>query len=181
MSKVAEIAGKGKAKAMALVPTKEEMISGSRDLGAVALGIIASHAVLNIAKKQDSAVFNGVLAAGGLYGAMKVKNPFFKALCLGAGAYGALKLVGKATNAVSTPGATEGLAGMLPEGVKAALRKYIPTFSGVEEVSGAGNGTGDPSIDNLSLDDQGMDGNGNGTGEYEQENTSGMGDLNLAA
>lgn len=157
-------------KSMDLVPTKQEMITGVSDLGGVALGIIASHAVLNIAKKQDSAVFNGVLAAGGFYGACKVRNPFLKALCIGAGAYGTLKLIGKATNAVSTPGATEGLAGMLPEGVKSALRKYIPTFSGVEEVSGT-EGT---DTENLSLDDQGMEG-------MEEETFKGVGEVGLAA
>lgn len=152
-----------------LVPTTQEMITGVKDLGGVALGIIASHAVLNIAKKQDSALFNGALAVGGFYGVMKVKNPFLKALCLGAGAYGALKLVGKATNAVSTPGATEGLAGMLPEGVKSALRKYIPTFSGVEELASP--------EENLSLDDQGTD----GFREPSSPAIEGMGEINLAA
>lgn len=163
------------AKTKNLVPTKQEMISGVKDLGGVALGIIASHAVLNIAKKQDSAVFNGVLAVGGLYGAMKVRNPFLKALCLGAGAYGAIKLVGKATSAVTTPGATEGLAGVLPEEVKSALRKYIPTFSGVDEVAGGEELlAGD---EDLSLDDAGME----GYDEPSSPSIEGFGNVGLAA
>lgn len=143
------------------MPTKAEIKDGGSLAGGVALGIIASHAALNILKKQDSAVVNGVLAAGGLYGAMKVKNPLLKAICAGAAAYGAIKLVNKATAAVATPGATEGLAGMLPEGVKDALRKYIPTFAGIDEVAGLGNpGTNgaDDEFNGLSLDDQGMEG-----------------------
>lgn len=172
------------AKTKSLVPTTQKMIAGAKDLGGVALGIIASHALLNIAKQQNNTMVNGALAVGGFYGAMKVKNPLLKALCIGAGAYGTIKLLGKATNAVSTPGSTEGLSGVLPEKVKTALRQYIPTFAGLEEVAGTDgfDGDDDLSLDDLSLDDAGMEGADEpGSPEFQGGDFGRASDVRLAA
>jgi len=175
-------AATAKAKAMALIPTLDEAKKAGSEVGGVALGIMASHAVINLIKKQDSLLVNGAVFAGGAIGAMKVKNPFFKALCVGACVYGGLKLINKATAAVSTPGATEGLAGMLPESVKSALRKFVPTFAGIDEVSGLGN-TDD--MEGLSLDDQGNgesmnrdeDLNGRFSRRFMEQSTEGVGNI----
>ncbi len=171
------------------LPTKVELIGDGKGsigaaqaVGGVALGLIASHAALNIIKKQDSLIANGSLLVGGFYGACKVKHPLLKMLCAGAAAYGAIKMINKATAVVAVPGATEGLAGMLPESVKEALRKFIPTFAGIDEVSGLGNATGDVNDEfgDLSLEDQGnysTDGLGN-----DEEGTSGIEEMSgLAA
>jgi hypothetical protein len=122
-----------------VMPTMEDLKEGGSLAGGVALGLVASHAALNLIKKQDSLLLNGGLALGGFYGAMKVKHPLLKAICAGVATYGAVKCLSIGIKEVTAPGATEGLAGMIPDKVKEALRKFIPTFSGIDEVAGLGN------------------------------------------
>jgi hypothetical protein len=170
-----------KAKAMELMPNKEELIDAGKRTGGVLAGIIASHAVVKSVEAINKPVGHGVILAGGFYGACKVKDPFLQALCVGAAVYGGFRLLGAAAAAVTEPAATSGLAGILPEKVKEALRKYIPTFAGIEEVAGLGDaGDGDNEFSgNLSLDDVGR-----GAGElsdYEEVAGLGNSDIRLAA
>ena len=176
-----------KEKAMSFLPTKEEAISGAKDLSMVAAGMIAAHAVIT-ATKKDTALVNGGVAVIGLGVAMKAKNPLVKMLALGASAYGTIKLINSATKEVATPGTTEGLNGILPEKAKTFIRKFIPTLGGMDDFAGKPSnndsddmkGT-DREIENLSLDDFGTRGDATGN-IVEDKGTAGLGEvINLAA
>lgn len=171
--KTEQVAVKAKAKAGDFMPTKDELLVSGASIGGVVAGIVAGHALVTVTKK-DSLLVNGGLLVGGFYGACKVKQPFLKMMCVGVATYGGLKLVGagvKAATEAVAPGTTGGLSGMLPDSVKEALRKYIPSFAGVDEIAGLGNaddymnGT-DDEFGNLSLDDQGSRDTYAGTEEY---------------
>ena len=142
----------------AVIPTAKEAISGVKDLGMVAVGMIAGHAVIATTKK-DSPLINGALAVGGLGVYMKAKHPMVKMIGLGVSAYGTIKLVNNATKTVAAAETTEGLNGLLPESAKALIRKYIPTLSGADEFAGSDDMEGlDADVDMLSLDDESMRG-----------------------
>lgn len=159
----------------AVIPTAQEAISGVKDLGMVALGMIAGHAVIATTKK-DSPLINGGLAVGGLGLYLKAKNPMVKMIGLGVSAYGTIKLVNNATKTVASAETTEGLNGLLPESVKSMIRKYIPTLSGMDEFAGT-EGL-DADIDNLSLDDESM--RGDDTVMYGIENETPVAGLGKA-
>lgn len=144
--------------AKSFMPTAKEAIETGKDLGMIAGGMIAAHALVTMTKK-DTAIVNGGIALAGLGVAMKAKSPLIKMLALGASAYGTIKLLNNLTKSVAAPETTEGLNGILPESAKALIRKFIPTLSGMDEISGAYEDlTGDSEIDGLSLDDFGMRG-----------------------
>lgn len=136
--------------AKSFLPTGQEAIAGVKDLGMVASGMIAAHAIVTMTKK-DNAMVNGGIAVLGLGVAMKAKNPLVKMLALGASAYGSIKLLNSVTKEVAAPNTTEGLNGFLPESAKAMIRKFIPTLSGVEGTEEAISGNDD--MEGLSLDD----------------------------
>lgn len=139
--------------AKSFLPTGQEAIAGVKDLGMVASGMIAAHAIVTMTKK-DNAMVNGGIAVLGLGVAMKAKNPLVKMLALGASAYGSIKLLNSVTKEVATPNTTEGLNGLLPESAKAMIRKFIPTLSGVEgaeeNVSGNDDEMGDVNLDDFT-------------------------------
>jgi len=142
------------ATAKSLLPTGQEAMAEVKNLGGLAGGMIAAHALLTMTKK-DTVIINGGVAVVGLGVAMKVKNPTLKMLALGVSAYGAIKLLNNVTKEVAAPGTVEGLNGILPESAKAMIRKFIPTLSGMDDVSGSDEsyqGT-DSDLDGLSLDD----------------------------
>jgi len=149
-------------KTKGLVPTKSEAIEAGKALGGLSLGMIVGHNVSNMIKTQKPMIqhaVNGAMVVGGAVAYIKSKNSLVKFLGLGAAAFGTLRLVATATNVATQPGATNGI-GFLPDNVKASIRKFIPTFAGIEEVSGLGyDGTGSDDIP-LSLDDAGEPLNG---------------------
>lgn len=138
--------------AKSFLPTGQEAIAGVKDLGMVASGMIAAHAIVTMTKK-DTAIVNGGIAVLGLGVAMKAKNPLVKMLALGASAYGSIKLLNSVTKEVAAPNTTEGLNGLLPESAKAMIRKFIPTLSGVEGAEENVSGNDDDDIKGLSLED----------------------------
>lgn len=142
--------------AKSFLPTGQEAMAEVKNLGGLAGGMIAAHALLTMTKK-NSAMVNGGVAIVGLGVAMKVKNPTLKMLALGASAYGAIKLLNNVTKEVAAPGTVEGLNGILPESAKAMIRKFIPTLGEVDELL-AGHSTTDIDLDGLSLDDVSMRG-----------------------
>jgi hypothetical protein len=166
--------------ATSLVPTAKEALQGGKDLGMVALGMIAGHSLITVTKK-DNAMINGALAVGGFGVYIKSKNPMLKMLGLGAAAFGTIKLVNNAVKEVATPGTTEGLNGFLPEAAKSYIRKYLPTLSGMDEIAGYEQIAGDDDYKGLSLNDVTMRGEYDGVGN-DQPAMEGLGDmLNLAA
>jgi len=144
------------AKSKGLVPTKSEAIEAAKSLGGLTLGIVVAHNVSNFTKTQKPMIqnlINGGMVLGGSVAYIKAKSSLVKFVGLGAAAYGGLRLMSNVTTIATEPGATNGL-GFLPDSVKASIRKFIPTFAGIEEVSGLGN------IEEnfLSLDDAGDEG-----------------------
>ncbi len=170
-----------------LMPTGEEALKGVKDLGMVALGMLGAHAVL-VATKKDTLIVNGSIALVGLGVAIKVKNPLIKMLGIGASAYGVIKVLGNAVKEVAAPATTEGLNGILPESAKAMLRKFIPTLSGMDDMSGDDYMNGiddmqgtDDAIKMLSLDDESMRGEDEPMrGAYDTE-MSGLGEASTLA
>lgn len=145
-----------KEKAMSFLPTGAEALGGVKDLGGLATGMITAHALVTLLKK-DTVIVNAGIALVGLGVGMKVNNPLVKMIGLGAAAYGTIKLVNSLTKEVAAPG-TAGLNGILPENVKSAIRKFLPTLSGMDEFAGSHNDSDDMRgtdevINNLSLDD----------------------------
>jgi hypothetical protein len=148
-------------KSKGLVPTKAEAIDAAKSLGGLTLGMIIGHNVGNFTKTQKPMVrqaINGGMLIGGTVAYIKSKNQLVKFLGLGAAAFGTLNLIAAATTAATQPGTTNGL-GFIPDSVKSSIRKFIPTFAGIEDVSGF-NGMGNDD-EFLSLDDAGEDGMGN--------------------
>ncbi len=140
--------------AKSFLPTGQEALAEVKNLGGLASGMIAAHAIVTMTKK-DNAMVNGGIAFLGLGVAMKAKNPLVKMVALGASAYGSIKLLNNATKMVAAPATTEGLNGFLPESAKAMIRKFIPTLTGMDDIAGtdeniAGN---DPELMGLNLDD----------------------------
>ncbi len=162
---------KSETSALSLVPTGKEAIEAGKTVGGIALGIIAGHAAVNMVGKINTPIGHGILAAGGFYGAMKVKNPLLKMACAGVAVYGTLRLAGKATAVAAE--STSGIAGMIPESVKSALKKFIPTIAGVEEVAGLNGGD----FGTVDIDDQGAA----GTDGAEDATIEGLGATTLLA
>lgn len=168
-------------KAKSFLPTGKEAIDGVKDLGAIAGGMIAAHAIVTMTKK-DTAIVNGGIAIVGLGVAIKAKNPLVKMLALGASAYGTIKLINNVTKQVAAPETTEGLNGILPESAKAAIRKFIPTLSGMDDIAGADDFSGDDDIKGLSLDDFEMRGTEDNYQGLEENAMQGLGEVvDLAA
>lgn len=136
--------------AKSFLPTGQEAIAGVKDLGMVASGMIAAHALVTVTKK-DTVLVNGGIAIVGLGVAMKAKNPLVKMLALGASAYGSIKLLNSVTKEVAAPNTTEGLNGLLPESAKAMIRKFIPTLKGIEGAEE--NVAGDEDMGDVNLDE----------------------------
>jgi len=147
-----------------LMPTKTEAIEAAKALGGLTIGMIAAHNISNVIKKQKPVVqnsLNGAMVIGGAFGFVKAKSSLLKYISLGAAAFGAFKLIAVATNSVAMPGKTEGINGLLPDSVKNSIRKFLPTFAGIEEVSGLGDvnkvSEEEKLIMGLSLEDAGKD------------------------
>lgn len=98
--------------------------------GTIVGGMVVAHIALKAIKKQDSLLVNGGLVLGGFVGAMKLQNPFLKLLCLGAAGYGTIKVLNIAVKEVAAPGdsGAAGLSGLIPEGIKAKIRGFIPSL-----------------------------------------------------
>ena len=117
------------------------------DAGLIPLGMIAANVGVKTIK-QDNVIANGILALGGFAGSAFVKHPALKALLLGVSVFGTLRCATIGLNTITEPGATEGIAGLIPEGMKEKIRKFIPQLSGDEELDSL---TGDE----INLDDVG--------------------------
>lgn len=141
--------------AKSFMPTKDEALSSVKDLGGLAGGMIAAHAIVTMTKK-DTPIVNGGIAIVGLVAAMKVKSPLVKMIALGASAYGSIKLLNNLTKEVTNSESTAGLSGILPESAKAMIRKFMPTLSGMDEL--AGELSASDELDGLILDDFSMRG-----------------------
>ena len=127
------------------LPTKTEAIEAAKSLGGLSLGMIAAHNISNFTKAQKPMVqnaLNGVMVLGGAIGFVKAKNTLLKYVALGAAVFGAFKLIGTAAKSVTNTATTEGINGILPDSVKVSIRKFLPTFAGIDEVSGL-NGVDD--------------------------------------
>jgi len=164
-----------------VTPTMDEVLSTGKDLGCLALGMVAGHSVVTLTKK-DTYLVNGALLAAGVGTAVAIKHPLAKMIGLGMAAYGTVKLANLMVKEVATPGTTEGLNGILPEKAKAALRRFIPTLSGIEE-SAAGLSATDDEFSGLSLDDFATRESSTYSGVYGiEESAAGVGSISdLAA
>jgi hypothetical protein len=108
-------------------------------VGLAFAGFIAAHVTAKVVKKTDSLLVNGSILAGGFVGAMCLKNPMLKIACIGAAMYGGTRCLAIGVQEVVAPGATAGLAGFIPESVKAKLREFIPTLGSMDDLLGLGN------------------------------------------
>lgn len=157
-----------------IVPSKEigkHAAEAGKDMGVVVGGFLATHAGLTLVKKRDSIPVNLAVAGAGFAGAVLFKPALLKLACIGIGTYGTINSAGMLLNKATTPGATQGVAGLLPEGVKEKLRALIPNLSGVEELAG------DDFSNIPSMDDAAQNGVGN-TEDVDYEtisSTSGVG------
>ena len=149
--------------------------------GTIAGGFIAAHVLntlVNKARKStdDSILVSGGMAAAGLAGAMFIKNGHLKLLSLGVMSYGVVKSLSIGLKEVTTavdPNAakpTSGLAGLLPETIKAKLREFIPTIGSVDQLIGDENERGINGDDFGNIFDEHKEVNGN-----EEEPVNGLG------
>ena len=120
--------------------------------GLLAAGFLVAHNGLRLVKMQDNMLANLGLTAAAVAGAMYVSNPWLKLALIGVAAYAGVKTVSLAVAEVAAPGASglNGISGMIPEGVKANIRKFLPTFDSVgeyDEMSGADDEMGDVNLD----------------------------------
>ena len=128
-------------------------LAGATIAGGVVVGNIINTLVNKARKKdEDSIIVSGAMAVGGLAGAMLIPNKWAKFACLGVMTYGVVKsaAIGVKEVTAAAPAdatvATHGLAGLLPESIKAKLRGYIPNIGSVDQLIGDeqmnGGGTG---------------------------------------
>lgn len=120
--------------------------------GLLAAGFLVAHNGLRLVKMQDNMLANLGLTAAAVAGAMYVSNPWLKLALIGVAAYAGVKTVSLAVAEVAAPGASglNGISGMIPEGVKANIRKFLPTFGSVgeyDEMNGDGDEMGDVNLD----------------------------------
>lgn len=162
--------------------------------GAIFGGFIVANianTLINKARKKtdDSILISGGMAAGGLVGAMAIPNKYAKLACLGLMTYGLAKTASIAlkevtapaadpTAAPGTPGAASGLAGLLPETLKAKLRSYIPTIGSVDQLIGDDMNGDDVNGDEFGNLDEMINGTDDINGNEEQ--TYGVGSVEAA-
>lgn len=120
--------------------------------GLLAAGFLVAHNGLRLIKMQDNMLANLGLTAAAVAGAMYVSNPWLKLALIGVAAYAGVKTVSLAVAEVAAPGVTGlgGFSGMIPEGVKANIRKFLPTFGSVgeyDEMNGNTDEVGDVNLD----------------------------------
>lgn len=126
------------------------------DAGSLLGGMVAGNVVVKLVK-QDNAKGNGVLALAGLGGYTVMKNKsnipqWAKMLTLGVGLYSGLRLLTIGMQEATNPETTEGLAGFLPDSLKAKMRKFIPSLSGIEDrglFAGVDDGDEDINLDDI--------------------------------
>lgn len=119
--------------------------------GLLAAGFLVAHNGLRLIKMQNSMLANVGLTAVAVAGAMYVSNPWLKLALIGVAAYAGVKTLSLAVAEAAAPGANGlgGFSGMIPEGVKAQIRAFLPTFGSVgeyDEING-NDGTGDINLD----------------------------------
>ncbi len=159
---------------------KDNLIAFGKVTGLVSGGIIGAHIAVKMLGKTkpelaNSPAVNGAIAAGGIIGAMKMKNPALKLLFLGAGVYGSIKLANSLVKEVSTPGnsGAAGLSGLIPENLKARIRDFLPSLGSLDAdplMYGA-----DEDVNGINLDDVVS---GDGFTPYTDV-SNGIGSLNL--
>ena len=120
--------------------------------GLLAAGFLVAHNGLRLIKMQDNMLVNLGVTAGAIAGAMYVENPWLKLALIGVAAYTGVKTLSLAVAEVAAPGASgmNGISGMIPEGVKANIRKFLPTFGSVgeyDEMNGNTDEVGDVNLD----------------------------------
>jgi len=139
--------------------------------GLLAAGFLVAHNGLRLLKMQDNMLVNLGLTAVGIAGAMYVENPWLKLALIGVAAYAGVKTLSLGVAEVAAPGTAGlgGFSGMIPEGVKAHIRAFLPTFGSVGEYDEINGGTGDINLDeHVSGADENLMGG--------EENLLGMGD-----
>jgi hypothetical protein len=122
-------------------------LAGATVAGGIVVGNILN-TLVNKARKtdQDSIMVSGGMAVAGLAGAMLIPNKWAKLASLGIMSYGIVKSAAigvkevtapvDPTAAPGAPGHSAGLAGLLPESIKAKLRGYIPNIGSIDQLIG---------------------------------------------
>jgi hypothetical protein len=115
-----------------------------------ATSFMAAHVALKAMNKQNSMLVTGSVAVAGLAGAIFLPHPALKFLALGVATYGMIQTASLAVADATTPGATSGLAGIIPETIKAKIRAFIPTLSGAVTLLGDDDLQGMPNLDDVA-------------------------------
>lgn len=110
--------------------------------GLLAAGFLIAHNGLRLIKMQDNVLANLGVTAVAIAGAMYVTNPWLKLAMIGVAAYAGVRTLSLAVKEVAAPGTSgfAGISGFIPEGIKANIRSFLPTFGSVGEYDSAISG-----------------------------------------
>lgn len=111
--------------------TIEHVKDSAIDVGAIAGGMIAANVALK-ATKKDTLGANAGLAIVGLIGATTVKQPALQMAMLGVAAFGAMRTLSHMVAPAPVQG-MDGMEGLISEPLKAKIRKFLPTISGIDD------------------------------------------------
>ena len=149
--------------------------SYSAALGLTLGGMIAGHLInkgVNKVRKteEDNVLITGGMALSGLAGFIYLKPWWAKFLALGAASYYGLRTANIGLKAVSDATSTNGLAGLLPETVKAKIREYIPSLGDVSDKLASAENSSD--FGDINFDDEPIKG-------VEEDQMQGLGDIGM--
>lgn len=114
-------------------------------------GMLVSHVALKAIKKQDNWIATGCTTVAGIAGAIFIKNGWLKLFSLGVAGYGLIRTANIAVKEATEPGTTQGLAGLIPETIKAKIRSFLPTLGSTSEtLLGDDDLSGMPNLDDIA-------------------------------
>ena len=125
---------------------KEPAKKASMEILAISGGMIGANVIVKGLKK-DNLAGNSVLLVGGAIGAAIVKNPTLRLLIIGGAVFGGMRCLNIAAKKVT--GSTEGLAGLIPDSIKAKIAQFMPQLNGAETLLGEGDDFGDVNLDDV--------------------------------
>ena len=135
---------------MEFLPTINQAKETGIDIASIAGGMVAANIAVKAIKK-DNLLVNGTVAVAALAVATKVKSPALKMMLLGASVFGTMRCLTIAVKGVT--GNTQGIAGLIPESIKAKIAKFLPQLNGAETLLGEYDDFGDVNLDDVGTVD----------------------------